>query len=83
VLPAGGVDTQTPHTEDELYYIVEGKARMTVGAEEITVATGSYVFVEAGVEHRFHNITEDLSILVVFAPAESLASHPEHASPLD
>jgi len=83
VLPAGGVDGQTPHAEDELYYITEGRAHMTVGAEEITVAPGSFVFVEAGVEHRFHTISEDLSILVVFAPAESLSSSEAHAVPKD
>jgi len=41
------------------------------------------VFVEAGVEHRFHTISEDLSILVVFAPAESLSSSEAHAVPKD
>ena len=83
VLPAGSVDTQTPHTEDELYYILEGIAHMTVGDEEIPVAKGSYVFVEAGVVHRFHSISEDITILVFFAPAEGTHSLPEHKSPMD
>jgi mannose-6-phosphate isomerase-like protein (cupin superfamily) len=85
VLPAGRTDPQTPHHEDELYYVVRGHARMRVGSKEPTVAgqapedqsedqavsAGSVVFVAAGVEHRFYDITEELVVLVVFAPAES------------
>jgi len=68
-LSAGGVDTQQPHTEDEIYYIVSGRSMMTVGDEERPVEPGSVVFVAAHVEHRFHTITDDMTILVVFAPA--------------
>ena len=73
VLPAGGTDSQSPHREDEMYYVVRGKARMRVGAESQPVATGSVVFVEKRVEHRFHDITEELVLLVFFAPAETAA----------
>ena len=69
-LPAEGVDPQQPHTEDEVYYIVRGAGQIRVGTEDRAVAAGSVVFVAAGVEHRFHSITEDLAILVFFAPAE-------------
>jgi mannose-6-phosphate isomerase-like protein (cupin superfamily) len=70
-LPAGGTDPQKPHAEDEMYYIVRGRAGMRVGAKEIKVAAGSVVFVTAEMEHRFHDITEELVVLVFFAPAES------------
>ena len=70
VLPAGGQDPQLPHTEDEVYYIVSGRGAIRVGDEDRPVGPGSIVFVDAGVEHRFHSITETLSILVFFAPAE-------------
>jgi len=70
VLDAGGVDPQSPHTEDELYYIVAGRAAITVGDETHDVAAGSLVFVAATVPHRFHDIVERLEILVVFGPAE-------------
>jgi len=74
-LAAGGTDPQQPHTEDEVYYIVSGRGSIKVGSEDREVQAGSVVFVAAGVEHRFHSITEDLDILVFFAPAEySLAS---------
>ncbi len=74
VLPANGVDPQQPHTEDEVYYVVGGQAMIRVGDEDRPVQAGSIVYVEAGVEHRFHTITEDLSILVFFAPAEGSAT---------
>jgi quercetin dioxygenase-like cupin family protein len=69
-LPAGGVDRQLPHTEDEVYYVLGGRATLQVGNEEQEVETGSLVFVAASVEHRFHTISQDLSVLVFFAPAE-------------
>lgn len=69
-LPAGGVDRQLPHTEDEVYYIISGQGMIRVGEEERAVQPGSTVYVAAGVEHRFFTIAEDLTILVFFAPAE-------------
>lgn len=69
-LPAGGIDPQQPHTEDEVYYVVSGRGMIRVGDEDRPVSAGSVVFVAAEVEHRFHNITEDLVIIVFFAPAE-------------
>jgi quercetin dioxygenase-like cupin family protein len=74
VLPAGAVDPQHPHSEDELYYVVKGRARMTVGNEERAVTAESLIFVEANQEHRFYDITEDLVVLVFFAPAEHAQS---------
>ena len=67
-LQAGAEDTQKPHTEDEIYYIISGRGAIRVGDEDSPVQPGTTVFVGANVEHRFHAITEDLSILVVFAP---------------
>lgn len=71
VLPAGGKDPQEPHDEDEVYYVLEGRAAITVGEEERPVQAGSVVFVAAEVPHRFHSIEEDLKIMVFFAPAET------------
>jgi mannose-6-phosphate isomerase-like protein (cupin superfamily) len=70
VLPAGAGDPQQPHTEDEVYHVVSGKGRIRVGAEDMAVGAGTVVFVEAGADHRFHDIEEDLTVLVFFAPAE-------------
>ncbi len=70
-LAAGAVDTQRPHTEDEVYYVVRGRAQFRAADENCAVEPGTVLFVEAGVEHRFHDITEDMELLVVFAPAKS------------
>jgi mannose-6-phosphate isomerase-like protein (cupin superfamily) len=69
-LEAGAVDGQSPHSEDEIYVIMSGRARITVGDQVRDVARGSVVYVAAEVPHRFHDIAERLEILVVFAPAE-------------
>jgi len=70
VLEAGATDPQSPHAEDELYYVIEGRAVVTVGDEKRPVGPGSLVFVGATVPHRFHDITERLVLLVAFGPAE-------------
>ncbi|MBA2702118.1 MAG: cupin domain-containing protein [Chloroflexi bacterium] len=70
VLEAGATDPQTPHTEDELYVVVSGRARVTVVDQERPVEAGSLVFVAAGVPHRFHEVEERLVLIVVFGPAE-------------
>jgi quercetin dioxygenase-like cupin family protein len=71
VLPAGGTDPQRPHHEDEMYYVVRGRARFQAGEQDREVSTGSVIFVAAEVKHRFYNIAEELAVLVFFAPAES------------
>jgi mannose-6-phosphate isomerase-like protein (cupin superfamily) len=70
VLPVGGNDPQSPHNQDEIYYVVSGAAKVRTGNEETRVEKGSVIFVEAGVEHRFFDIEKELVLLVVFAPAE-------------
>jgi len=70
VLPAGGIDAQQPHTEDEVYYVVSGRGSIRVADEDRPVDVGSIIYVQAGVEHRFHSIVEELTLLVFFAPAE-------------
>ncbi|MFZ1918898.1 MAG: cupin domain-containing protein [Terriglobales bacterium] len=70
VLAAGATDPQKPHHEDELYYVVRGRARMQIGSEHADARAGSVIFVEAGREHRFYDIRDELEVLVFFAPAE-------------
>ena len=74
MLSPGEVDTQEPHTEDEIYYIISGRASILVDQESRAVEAGSLVFVKANVKHHFHTITEDLRVLVIFAPAEYTAA---------
>jgi mannose-6-phosphate isomerase-like protein (cupin superfamily) len=70
VLEAGSDDPQGPHTEDEIYHVLSGRARIRVGDDDRAVEAGSIVFVAADVAHRFHDIEEELVVLVVFGPAE-------------
>ena len=70
VLPKAATDPQKPHREDEMYYVVRGRARMQIAQEHSEVKAGSVIFVEAESEHRFYDIQEELEILVFFAPAE-------------
>jgi mannose-6-phosphate isomerase-like protein (cupin superfamily) len=70
ILPAGGVDDQTPHHEDEVYYAVRGRARLGVGGEDHPVQPGTLLFVPAVAVHQFHDITEELILIVFWAPPE-------------
>jgi len=70
VLEVGAPDLQQPHTEDELYVVMEGRARVTVGQEVREVSAGSLVFVAATEPHHFHDIVERLVLVVAFGPAE-------------
>jgi mannose-6-phosphate isomerase-like protein (cupin superfamily) len=67
--PAGSVDDQQPHTEDEVYYVAAGRAQLTIAGEATPVGPGSVAFVAAGVEHHFIEIAEDLEVLVFWSPA--------------
>jgi quercetin dioxygenase-like cupin family protein len=69
-LRAGQDDPQRPHTEDEVYYVVAGRARFRAGGQERDVGPGTVLFVERLAEHRFTAIAGDLTVLVFFAPAE-------------
>jgi mannose-6-phosphate isomerase-like protein (cupin superfamily) len=71
VLPRGGTDRQKPHREDEIYYVVRGRARFKAGSEDREVSASSIIFVAAEVGHRFYDIAEELEVLVFFAPAET------------
>jgi len=71
VLPAGGVDRQVPHAEDEVYHVLAGEGRITVGDETRDVGPGATVHVGARVLHRFHDIASEMQLLVFFAPPET------------
>jgi quercetin dioxygenase-like cupin family protein len=70
VLAAGAEDRQQPHTEDEAYVVLAGRARFTAGSETRDCAPGDVIFVPAHAPHRFHDITDELRVVVVFGPAE-------------
>ena len=68
-LPAGGVDDQTPHSEDEIYLVTAGRARIVTPGGAADVGPGDVIFVPAKEDHRFVDITEELALVVVFGPA--------------
>jgi mannose-6-phosphate isomerase-like protein (cupin superfamily) len=70
VLEAGAVDPQGPHTEDEVYVILAGRSRFTLGGRTFEVGPGDTIHVPAGMPHRYHDIAETLHIVYMFAPAE-------------
>jgi mannose-6-phosphate isomerase-like protein (cupin superfamily) len=70
VLDAGAIDRQQPHTEDEIYVILAGRGQFTASGETRDVGPGDTIFVAAGDPHRFHDITAQLEVIVVFAPRE-------------
>ena len=67
-IPADGLDDQTPHTEDEIYVVQTGRATLVTTSGTAAVGPGSVIFVPAGEQHKFTEVTEDLALLVVFAP---------------
>jgi quercetin dioxygenase-like cupin family protein len=69
VLPEDGVDHQEPHEQDEVYYVVGGRAMIEVEGESRQVKAGSVVYVKANADHRFFNIEEELKVLVFFSAA--------------
>lgn len=69
-LPKDAFDPQQPHKEDEMYYVISGRGKFTSDGETVDVQAGRVLFVAKQVGHRFHDITEDMTILVMFAPAE-------------
>jgi mannose-6-phosphate isomerase-like protein (cupin superfamily) len=69
-LPIGSKDLQQPHTENEVYIVLEGLAQIQIGDQDYPVKTGDTIFVPALKEHRFHSILEEFRLIVVFAPAE-------------
>lgn len=66
-LPRGARDMQSPHDEDEVYYVLSGRARMRVAGEEQEVREGSVLYVRATEAHSFFEIEEPMTLLVFFA----------------
>jgi len=69
-LPSGAGDSQQPHAEEEIYYVASGRARFRAAERDVEVRAGDILFVPAKEPHHFHDIGEDLELLVFFAPPE-------------
>jgi mannose-6-phosphate isomerase-like protein (cupin superfamily) len=77
IVPAGGTDDQSPHGEDEVYYAVRGRAKIRVGEQDHPVQPGTVLFVPARAVHYFHDVTEELILVVFWAPPEKSVDHPK------
>ena len=80
-LPAGSNDTQSPHTEDEIYVVISGRGKLWTPDATVDAIPGAVLFVPAREEHRFIDVVEDLTLLVVFGPAEYARSTPGKSEP--
>lgn len=60
------VDLQQPHTRDEVYVVISGSGTFLNGATRTAFGPGDFLFVPAGVEHRFEDFTDDFSTWVLF-----------------
>lgn len=69
-LPAGSEDLQSPHEQDELYYVLSGRSKFVCDNTVIDAMPGSLIYVAKQAVHRFFDIEEDLRIIVIFAPEE-------------
>ena len=61
-----GTDPQSPHTQDELYFIVSGTGDFVCGTERTRFGANMVFFVAAGEVHRFENFSADFATWVVF-----------------
>ncbi len=66
-LKKGSTDMQTPHDEDEMYYVIEGRAKLQVGDTEQVAKPGTVLYIKASEQHSFFEIEEDMTLLVIFA----------------
>jgi mannose-6-phosphate isomerase-like protein (cupin superfamily) len=73
-LPAGAHDLQGPHLEDEIYVVLEGRARLRLGTEELEIHPGQVLFIKANAPHSFFDIKEDLALLAMFSATKSYAT---------
>jgi mannose-6-phosphate isomerase-like protein (cupin superfamily) len=67
-IPAGGLDDQEPHREDEIYVVQSGAATLVTDSGTTDIRPGSVIFVPAGERHQFTDVRGDLALLVIFAP---------------
>jgi mannose-6-phosphate isomerase-like protein (cupin superfamily) len=80
-VPAGGLDDQEPHREDEIYVVQAGAATLVTDSGTAEVRPGSVIFVPAGERHQFTDVREDLALLVIFAPPYGSRADVENSGP--
>ena len=61
-----GKDEQTPHSKDEIYVIATGHGWFRSGDDRFSVKQGDALFVPAGIEHRFEDVSDAFETWVIF-----------------
>lgn len=61
-----GRDPQQPHDRDEVYVVVTGSGDFVHGDQRTRFVAGDFLFVAAGIEHRFETFSDDLAVWVMF-----------------
>ena len=70
-----GTDLQEPHNRDECYVVISGSGRFQMGEEVIPFNAGDFLFVPAGMKHRFLDFGEKLETWVIFFGPEGSECH--------
>ncbi len=65
-----GADNQTPHDQDELYFVISGSGTFERGAEKVAFAAGDVLFAAAHEPHRFSNFSDNFATWVLFYGAK-------------
>jgi mannose-6-phosphate isomerase-like protein (cupin superfamily) len=60
------IDPQTPHTQDELYVIINGSGKFVMNGKYSDFQQGDIIFVPAGAIHRFEDFTNDFATWAIF-----------------
>jgi mannose-6-phosphate isomerase-like protein (cupin superfamily) len=71
-LPTGAKDMQAPHLEDEIYVVLEGRARLRIADKVHDIGRGAILYDESTAEHSFFDIEEDLVLLAFFGATNPL-----------
>jgi mannose-6-phosphate isomerase-like protein (cupin superfamily) len=58
-------DTQTAHSADEIYHVIEGEGFIQIERRNHAVKKGTCIFVPANVQHNFHGNKSDLTVFYV------------------
>ncbi len=77
ILPPGAaVGRHHHHLTEEVYYILRGTGRMSVGAETRAVTGGDAIYIPRGATHTLENTgAEPMTLLLVCGPAYSREDH--------
>ena len=66
-LRPGEIDTQEPHSTDEVYMVLEGDGFIEIGNKSYDLNKDLFIYVPAQVKHRFHGNKQEIVVLYFFS----------------